>query len=89
MDPSGRPGRHGPDYRLNTTALDGIQTNLRKLHEAAQKIASAPPVRGSEPAEVVEPLVEMLEAQRAVEASAVALRRAGDAIDSVLEALRS
>jgi hypothetical protein len=88
LDPSGRPGRHGPDYRLNTTALDGIQTNPRKLHEAARKIASTA-VRGAEPAEVVEPLVEMLEAQRAVEASAVVLRRAGDAIDSVLEALRS
>ena len=73
---------------INTTALDGIQTNLRKLHEAAQQIASAP-ARGSEPVEVVEPLVDMIQAQRAIEASAVVLRRANDALDSVLDALRS
>ena len=72
---------------INTTALDGIQTNLRKLHEAAQQIASAP-ARGAEPVDVVEPLVEMIEAQRAIEASPVVLRRANDAL-SVLEALRS
>jgi hypothetical protein len=73
---------------INTTALDGIQTNLRKLHEAAHKIASAP-ARGAEPVEVVEPLVEMIEAQRAIEASAAVLRRANDALDSVLNSLRS
>ena len=73
---------------INTTALDGIQTNLRKLHEAAHQIASAP-ARGAEPVEVIEPLVAMIEAQRAIEASAVALRRADDAFDSVLDALRS
>ena len=33
-------------------------------------------------------MVEMLEAQRAIEASAVVLRRANDAFDSVLDALR-
>jgi len=73
---------------INTTALDGIQTNLRKLHEAAHKIASAP-ARGAEPVELVEPLVEMIEAQRGIEASAAVLRRADDAFDSVLDALRS
>ena len=73
---------------INMTALDGIQTNLRKLHEAAHRIASAP-ARGAEPVEVAEPLVEMIEAQRAIEASAAVLRRAHDAFDSVLEALRS
>ena len=73
---------------INTTALDGIQTNLRKLHEAAHKIASAP-AKGAEPVEVVESLVEMIEAQRAIEANAVVLRRANDALDSVLDALRS
>jgi flagellar basal body rod protein FlgC len=73
---------------INTTALDGIQTNLRKLHEAAHKIASAP-AAGVDPVEVIEPLVDMIEAQRAIEASAVVLRRANDAYDSVLEALRS
>jgi hypothetical protein len=73
---------------INTTALDGIQTNLRKLNEAAQQIASAP-ARGVEPVEVAESLVQMIEAQRAIEASAVVLRRANDAFDSVLDALRS
>ena len=73
---------------INTTALDGIQTNLRKLHEAAQQIAAAP-AQGAGPVEVVEPLVEMIEAQRAIEASAVVLQRANDAFNSVLDALRS
>jgi flagellar basal body rod protein FlgC len=73
---------------INMTALDGIQTNLRKLHEAAHQIASAP-ARGAEPVEVIEPLVEMIEAQRAIEANAVVMRRANDALDSVLDALRS
>jgi hypothetical protein len=73
---------------INTTALDGIQTNLRKLHEAAHKIASAP-AQGAEPVEVIEPLVEMIEAQRAIEASAAVVRRANDAFDSVLDSLRS
>jgi hypothetical protein len=73
---------------INTTTLDGIQTNLRKLHDAAREIASAP-ARGAEPVEVVEPLVEMIEAQRAIEASAVVLRRADEAFDSVLDSLRS
>ena len=73
---------------INTTALDGIQTNLRKLHDAAQQIAAAP-AQGAGPIEVVEPLVKMIEAQRAIEASAVVLRRAHDAFDSVLDALRS
>ena len=73
---------------INTTALDAIQTNFRKLREAAHEIASAP-ARNAEPVEVIAPLVEMIEAQRAVEASAVALRRANDAFESVLEALCS
>lgn len=70
---------------INMTALEGTQTNLRKLHEAAHQIASAP-ARGAEPVEVVEPLVEMIEAQRAIEASAAMLKRAGDAFDRVLRA---
>jgi flagellar hook protein FlgE len=71
---------------INQTALDGIQTNLRKLHEAAHTIASSP-VEGREPIDLAQPLVDMIEAQRAIEASAVVLRRANEAIDSVLEAL--
>jgi flagellar basal body rod protein FlgG len=73
---------------INTTALDGIQTNLRKLHEAAHKIASAP-ASDAEVVQVTKSLVDMIEAQRAVEASAIVLRRANDALDSVLEALRA
>ena len=74
---------------INTTALDGIQTNLQQARtQAAHEIASAP-ARGTEPTELVDPLVDMIEAQRAIEASAVVLRRANDAFDSVLDALRS
>jgi hypothetical protein len=73
---------------INQTALEGIQRGMRKLHEAAHEIATAP-VERAEPTELAEPLVQMLEAQRAIEASAVVLRRANDAFDSVLEALRS
>jgi hypothetical protein len=73
---------------INMTALDGIQTNLRKLREAAHEIASSP-ARGAEPVGVVEPLVEMIEAQRALEASAAVLKRANEAFDGVLDALRS
>jgi hypothetical protein len=61
---------------------------MRKLHGAAHVIATAP-VERTEPTELVRPLVEMLEAQRAIEASAVVLRRANDAMDCVLEALGS
>ena len=73
---------------INMTALDGIQRNLRKLHEAAHEIASSP-ARGAEPVEVVEPLVELIEAQRAIEASAAVLKRANEAFDGVLDALRA
>ncbi len=73
---------------INTTALDGIQTNLRKLREAAHQIASSP-ARHAEPTEIVEPLIDMIEAQRAIEASAATLRRAGETFDSVLDSLRS
>ena len=73
---------------LHDSALHGIQTNQRKLHEAAHAIATSP-ASGAEPIDLVQPLVEMIEAQRAIEASAAALRRADDALDSVLDALSS
>jgi hypothetical protein len=73
---------------INQTALESMQRGVRKLHEAAHEIATAP-ARGAEPTELAEPLVEMLEAQRAIEASAAVLRRANGALDRVLEALRS
>lgn len=73
---------------INQTTLEGIQRGLEKLRSAAHEIATAPAER-TEPVELIEPLVEMLEAQRAIEASAVVMRRANDAFDSVLDALRS
>jgi hypothetical protein len=36
---------------INQTALEGIQRGVRKLHEAAHEIATAP-VRGAEPTEL-------------------------------------
>jgi len=68
-------------------ALGGVQTNLRRLHEAAHEIATAP-ARGAEPFDLAEPLVRMIEAQRAIEASAAVMRRADETFDSVLGALR-
>jgi len=87
--------RSQPSYRdmdkldsVMRVALEGVQTNLRRLHEAAHEIATAP-VRGAEPADLAEPLVRMLEAQRAIEASAAVMRRADETLDGLLEALRS
>ena len=69
------------------TALGGIQTNLRKLNDAANEIATAP-VRGAEPTDFDKALVDALEAQRAIEASAVVMRRADQALGTLLDALR-
>jgi hypothetical protein len=69
------------------TALGGIQTNLRKLEEAANEIATAP-ARDAEPIELDKSLVKALEAQRALEASAVVMRRADQALGTLLDALR-
>ena len=69
------------------TALDGIQSSLKRLDAAANKIATAP-VRRAEPAELVDPLVDALEAQRALEASAAVVRRADEMLDTLLDALR-
>jgi flagellar basal body rod protein FlgG len=69
------------------TALGGIAQNLRRLDAAAQKIATAE-VTGAEPSELTEPLVEALQAQRAIEASAAVMRRADEALGSLLDALR-
>ena len=69
------------------TALGGIERNLRKLHDAANEIATAP-ARTAEPTELDKPLVAALEAQRAIEASAAVMRRADQALGSLLEALR-
>ena len=68
------------------TALGGIERNLRKLHDAANEIATAP-ARRAEPTELDKPLVAALEAQRALEASAAVMRRADEALGSLLDAL--
>lgn len=70
-------------------ALSGVQTGQRRLHEAAQSVATAPADASLEPTDLTEPLVRMLEAQRAIEASAVVMRRADDMLGSLLEAVRS
>ena len=68
------------------TALGGIESGLRQLDAAAQKVATAP-VRRDEPTELADPLVEALVAQRAIEASAAVMKRADDALGSLLAAL--
>jgi len=72
---------------INQTALEGIKTSSRRLQEAAHAIATAPAER-AEPTDFAEPVVQMLEAQRAIEASATVLRRANDVLDNVLDGLR-
>lgn len=62
--------------------------NQRRLDEAAYAIVTSP-AREAEATELTEPLVAMIEAQRAIEASAAVLRRTNDALDGFLEALRS
>lgn len=70
------------------SALRGIQANQRRLHDAAHEIATAP-ARGAGAADLAAPLVEMIEAQRAIEAAAVVLRRTNDALESFLDAVHS
>jgi hypothetical protein len=72
---------------VTETALGGIQKSLERLNRAAQDVATAP-VERQDPMELTPPLVEALAAQRALEASAAVLRRADDAFDSLLDALR-
>ena len=69
------------------TALGGIQTSLRKLNDAANEIATAP-AHDAEPTDFDKALVDALEARRALEASAVVMRRADQALGTLLDALR-
>jgi hypothetical protein len=69
---------------ITETALGGIQTALKKLDQAASEIATAP-VRRAEPTELVDPLVDALEAQRALEASAKVLQRADEMLGTLLD----
>jgi hypothetical protein len=68
------------------TARGGIQSSLKRLDTAAQKIATAS-VRRGDPSEFADPLVEALVAQRSLEASAAVVRRADDAFRTLLDAL--
>ena len=67
-----------------TNAASGIQSNLRGLNETASRIASASVTR-EEPTELVDALVEASIQQRALEASANALRRVDEAIGSIID----
>jgi hypothetical protein len=69
---------------ITESALGGVQTSLRKLNQAAHDVATAP-VRRTEPTELVDPLVDALEAQRALEASARVLQRADEMLGSMLD----
>ena len=71
-------------FSVFTTALGGIQRNLRGLADDAHQIATAP-VERTDPLELVEPLVSALEHQRGLEASAYAMRRADDALGTLLD----
>ena len=65
-------------------ALGGVQASLKKLNRAANEIATAA-VRRTEPTELVDPLVDALEAQRALEASAKVLQRADEVLGTLLD----
>jgi hypothetical protein len=69
---------------ITDTALGGVQASLKRLNQAAHEIATAP-VRRTEPTELVDPLVDALEAQRALEASAKVLQRADQVLGTLLD----
>ena len=67
-----------------TNAASGIQSNLRGLDRTAHQIASAI-TTGEAPIALVDALVEAAIQQRALEASANALRRVDEAIGSIID----
>jgi hypothetical protein len=69
------------------TALGGVQSSLKALDTAAQKIATAQ-VGRDEPTDLADPLVDALAAQQSLEASAAVMKRADDSLATLLEALR-
>ena len=70
--------------RISDSALGGVQASLKKLNRAANEIATAP-MRRAEPTELVDPLVDALEAQRALEASEKVLQRADQVLGTLLD----
>jgi hypothetical protein len=69
---------------IGDSALGGVQASLKKLNRAANEIATAP-VRRTEPTELVDPLLDALEAQRALEASEKVLQRADRVLGTLLD----
>jgi hypothetical protein len=69
---------------IGDSALGGVQASLKKLNRAANEIATAP-VRRTEPTELVDPLLDALEAQRALEASEKVLQRADQVLGTLLD----
>jgi hypothetical protein len=69
---------------IGDSALGGVQASLKKLNRAANEIATAP-VRRTEPTELVDPLVDALEAQRTLEASEKVLQRADQVLGTLLD----
>ncbi len=66
------------------TALAGIDRSAKRLDQAAQDVASATARRG-EPVDVVDSLVQALEAQLALEASAKVMERADEMLGTLLD----
>ncbi len=71
-------------YSVLTSALGGIQQNLRGLKADAHRLATTA-VERTDPLELADPLVSALQHQRGLEASAAALRHADDAIGTLLD----
>ena len=66
------------------SALSGIQSGLRGLERSAHAIATGHGDR-AEPVDLVEPLVDAIVYQRALEASANVLHRVDDALGSLID----
>lgn len=69
---------------VSTTALGGIQRNLRGLTADTHRIATATAGR-TDPLELVNPLASALQYQRGLEASVAALGHADDALGTLLD----
>ena len=63
-------------------ALAGIQTGYRDLAQSAHEIATS---HSGEPEDLVEPLVDALVQQRALEASASIMRRADEMLGTLID----
>ena len=66
------------------SALAGVQRGLRELDRAAQQVASVSVTR-QEPVSLAKALVESIQAQRQVEASASVVRRIDQSLGSLVD----